>query len=83
MNTIDTMLASFSYLSVHYKGEQLNAAIFNPSVTAITNNLSKWRRKNNKSHITRLRKTLHVPLYLFHLLGQTSNLQAYDSAEEN
>lgn len=62
---------------------QLNATPLNLTVIAIRNNLSKWTCANNQCRITMLRKTLHILLYLFHLLGQTSNLQAHDSVEEN
>lgn len=64
-STIEPTPASFNYLNVHCKEEQLNATVFNPSVTAITNNLSEWRWKNNKSHISRPRKnTARSPLFV-------------------
>lgn len=62
---------------------QLKATVFNLMVTAITKNVSKWKCKNNKSHITRLRKTLHIPLLFVPFVGSNISFRAHNSAEEN
>lgn len=91
MNTISTTASTFNYHNIHYESKakaifvftQISATVFTPIVTAITNNLSKWKCKNNKVTLPGLEKHSTFPFICSISGGQTSNLQAHDSADEN